>query len=280
MNRYYLIRFIALGLLVIALPLYAAREPGRMERAQQAQSEQFVADAATLYLANCVSCHGARGQGAGAFPGLNNPALASADFDYLFQRIAHSPHGTSMAVWHVGEGGRLSSYQAEALATLIKQSEWPEVQALATAQELSLAVLPPPAHNAPVLSSDPLTSDPHSCVSCHEEPPVHADRFGLDCSRCHGEESWTPALLTRHVFALDHGGAGAVECQVCHTANYTDHSCYGCHDHTPAQMEDVHVTETRYNVRPCVSCHPTGSEEIDRQLDGPNQQAVTPVTGH
>lgn len=280
MNRYYLIRLIALGVLALVLPLYAIREPGRMQQAQQALSEQLVTDAATLYLDNCVSCHGAEGLGTAAIPPLNSAALASADFDYLFQRIAHAPHGTSMAVWHVGEGGRLSSYQAEALATLIQQGDWPRVQALAGARELSLAVLAPPAPNTPDLSADPLLSDPHSCVSCHEEPVVHASRFGLDCARCHSEERWTPALLTRHVFALDHGGEGAVECQVCHTANYADHTCYGCHDHTAAQMEAVHVTETRYNLRPCVSCHPTGSEAIDRRPGGPEQRAATPVTGH
>lgn len=266
MNRYRLIRFIALGLLALALPIYALREPGRMARTQQTQRGQYVSDAASLYLDNCVACHGARGQGTGAIPALNNPALASADFDYLYQRIAHAPHGTSMAIWHVGEGGRLTGYQAEALATLIKAVEWEQVRVLASARGETLAALGSAPHTDFSLLVDPLEADPHACISCHEEPAVHANRFGLDCARCHSLDGWMPALLTRHTFALDHGGE-EVECQVCHTANYTDHTCYGCHDHQPGQMDDVHVSETRYNIRPCVSCHPTGSEAIDRQMD-------------
>lgn len=267
MNRYRLIRFIALAVLAVALPLYALREPARMARTQETQRGQYVADAATLYLDNCIACHGARGQGTGAIPALNRPALASADFEYLYQRIAHAPHGTSMAIWHVGEGGRLIGYQAEALVTLIQQEEWGQVRALAAAKGETLAALASASHTDFSLLANPLGSDPHACVSCHEEPAVHANRFGLDCNRCHTLDAWMPALLTRHTFALDHGSDEAVECQVCHTANYTDHTCYGCHDHQPADMDDVHVSETRYNIRPCVSCHPTGSEAIDRQPD-------------
>jgi mono/diheme cytochrome c family protein len=280
MNRYDAARLIALGVLALALPLYALREPARMEQARRAQSAQFIADAASLYVEQCIACHGAEGQGTGAIPALNSAALASADFDYLFQRIAHAPHGTSMAVWHVGEGARLTSYQAEALATFIRQSEWKTVSALAEARLVALAAMPPLLPSTTIFTADPLLADPHSCVSCHEEPAMHANRFGLDCARCHGQDSWTPALLTRHVFALDHGGAGTVACQVCHAANYADHTCYGCHDHTLVQMENVHAGDTRYNIRPCISCHPTGSEAIDRQLNETEQQAATPISGH
>jgi mono/diheme cytochrome c family protein len=269
MKRYQLLRFVALLALAAALPFYALREPGRMARTKEAQREQFVADAAGLFLNNCTSCHGLAGEGTSAIPALNRPALAGADFDYLFQRIAHAPHGTSMAVWHVGEGGRLSGYQAEALVTLIREEKWDRVQALAEAQAQPLALLPEPVHTTPAAITDPLAEDPHSCISCHEEPEMHANRFGLDCSRCHVLESWAPALLTRHVFTLDHGSEAQVECQVCHAANYQDNTCYGCHDHQPSDMETVHTSETRYDLRPCASCHPTGSEAVDRQLNQP-----------
>lgn len=267
MNRYYLLRLIALLVLALALPLYALGEPDRMARTQVAQREQSVAEATSLYLDNCTACHGVNGEGTGAIPALNRPALAGADFDYLYQRIAHAPHGTSMAIWHVGEGGRLTGYHAEALVALIREGAWDQVLALAEARGENLAELSPPAHNTTTTVIDPRADDPHSCVSCHAEPEVHANRFGLDCSRCHGLESWTPALLTRHVFALDHGSEEALECQVCHAANYVEHTCYGCHEHQPEQMATAHTTETGYEMSPCGSCHPTGSEEIDRLLD-------------
>lgn len=273
MNRYRLIRLLALAVLALALPLYALREPGRMARTLQQQQDQYVADAADIYLQSCVSCHGTQGQGTLAIPALNDPALASADFEYLYQRIAHAPHGTSMAIWHVGEGGALSGYQAEALVTLIRREEWGLVDALAQARDTTLVAVAPVVHTSLNLAAEP-AEDPHACATCHEEPDVHANRFGLDCARCHAQDAWIPALLTGHTFALDHGGAGTVECQVCHTANYADHTCYGCHDHQPEQMATVHPNETRYNIRPCVSCHPTGSEEIDRQMD--QMQALQP----
>lgn len=283
MNRYYFLRFLTLGLLAVALPLYALREPGRMARTREAQREQFVSDAASLYLDNCTACHGAAGEGTGAVPALNRPALAGADFDYLFQRIAHAPHGTSMSAWHVGEGGRLTGYHAEALVTLIREEEWKSVRLLAEARGEPVTLLAQRAQNTPTHLADSPANDPHSCVSCHEEPAVHANRFGLDCARCHSLESWVPAQLTYHVFALDHGSEEPVDCQTCHTANYRDHTCYGCHEHQPWQMENVHTSETRYNIRPCVSCHPTGSEAADRQPEQSDQvtlPAQLGQTGH
>ena len=45
--------------------------------------------------------------------------------------------------------------------------------------------------------------DPHECRACHEEPEVHAERFGFNCSRCHTLEAWKPALLLRHTFVIE-----------------------------------------------------------------------------
>jgi hypothetical protein len=180
------------------------------------------------------------------------------------------PSGTS------AKAARLSGYQAEALVTLIRREEWGLVDALAQARDTTLVAVAPVLNtslNLHLPAAPP--ADPHACSSCHEEPEVHANRFGLDCARCHAQDVWIPALLTGHTFALDHGGAGTVECQVCHTANYVDHTCYGCHDHQPEQIATDHPNETRYNIRSCASCHPTGSEEFDRQMD--QAQALQPV---
>jgi hypothetical protein len=97
------------------------------------------------------------------------------------------------------------------------------------------------------------------CVACHEDPEVHAGEFGLDCSRCHGVAAWKPAQLTRHIFFLDHGGEGDVECEVCHTGTYVEHTCYGCHDrHQPGEMEALHLQEGIAGFETCADCHPTG----------------------
>lgn len=103
-------------------------------------------------------------------------------------------------------------------------------------------------------------AEARDCVACHEDPAVHAGEFGLDCSRCHTAVAWTPAQLTRHVFALDHGADGQVACEVCHEGAYVQYTCYGCHDHTPAGMAAVHVEAGVADLEGCAEggCHPTG----------------------
>jgi mono/diheme cytochrome c family protein len=220
--------------------------------------QEFVAEGAAIYVENCAACHGAAGEGLGAMPALNNPALASADHDLLYATIAHSPHGTIMSAWHTDEGGRLNSLQVESLVTLIMNGGWSKAGDLAVARGFTS---PTPA--APELELATMESgegDPHECQACHEEPAVHAERFGLNCSRCHTLQAWKPALLTRHTFYLDHGDEGQVSCQTCHDKNYSEHTCYGCHDHEPEEMETAHLEEEITDFDGCAECHPTGQE--------------------
>ena len=162
-----------------------------------------------------------------------------------------------MAAWHMAEGGILTTYEVESLVTLIRQADWQTVSAMAAGRPTESAA--PKLASTDLTQIDKMSGDPHECRACHEEPAVHADRFGLDCSRCHGLESWKPALLTRHTFALDHGGEGKVACQTCHTTTYSENTCYGCHDHhTEEQMITVHAELDITEIANCVSCHPTG----------------------
>jgi mono/diheme cytochrome c family protein len=290
MTKYNLIGLLSLLVLVVALPVYAFYETARMQGAQVAMREQHLADGAEMYVENCVRCHGVGGEGIGATPALNNPGLAGADGELLYRTIAHSPHGTIMAAWHVDEGGILSDYQVEGLVAVIQDAYWERVGRLAAARGVvnptpapaepaSIAALYGPASSrgaGPASQIDPsaeaalmtdmlAAGDPHQCSACHEEPTIHADRFGLQCARCHGLVSWKPALLTRHTFLLDHGEEGPVACQTCHTENYVTHTCYECHDHQPDEMAQVHRDEGILEFESCVECHPTGREgEADR----------------
>jgi hypothetical protein len=102
------------------------------------------------------------------------------------------------------------------------------------------------------------TGDPHDCVACHEEPEVHASRFGLNCASCHTLAAWKPALLTRHTFLLDHGDEGKQACQACHTDSYVEYTCYQCHDHEPGQVQEAHAAVDIPEYEACADCHPTG----------------------
>jgi mono/diheme cytochrome c family protein len=256
MKRYNAISLIALATLVMVLPIYALLESARMDAAQAALRSEFVDKGAAMYVDNCATCHGADGQGLGAMPALNNPGLASADRGLLYQMIAHSPHGTAMAAWHVDEGGALNSYQVESLVTLITNADWVKVSQLADEKGFVKPVTVAPEEKLATMEGQ--SEDPHECRACHEEPALHAERFGLNCSRCHTLEAWTPALLTRHTFFLDHGDEGKVTCDTCHTETYAAHTCYGCHDHQPEEMRLAHEQEEIVEFEGCAECHPTG----------------------
>jgi mono/diheme cytochrome c family protein len=264
MNKYTIVSLVALLIVVAALPVYALFESGRMGRAQRVLADLYVAEGADMYVENCASCHGADGLGVGAMPALNNPALAKADREVLYDTIAHSPHGTVMSAWHVDEGGALNNFQVEGLVTLIMSADWTEVSQLATIKGFQEPA--PPDPQAMLARMESGTEDPHECRACHEEPELHAERFGLNCSRCHTLEAWKPALLLRHTFALDHGGDGQVACQTCHTHNYFENTCYECHDHDPVEMEAVHEEEGITELEPCAECHPTGASGEAEQL--------------
>jgi cytochrome c553 len=257
-KTYQNLSFVALLILVIALPIYASREDQRMQRMQQQLKREALTDAAVLYLEQCVDCHGVDGEGVGALPALNNANLESADPALLQRTIANPPHGTAMSAWHAGQGASLDAHQITGLVSLIMDAEWSLVDTLAESGQLERSL---PEMNTDLMALDAgevESENPHECRSCHEEPAVHADRFGLNCSRCHSLDAWKPALLLRHVFHLDHGGQGRIACQTCHTETYSEHTCYGCHDHQPAAIEESHTAEGIVDVKNCATCHPTG----------------------
>ena len=256
MNRYYTVSLIALLILVLALPIYALLEPVRMASAQGQLQARFTADGANMYLDNCAVCHGPAGEGIGSMPALNQLGTGQASRDTLYNVVAHSPHGTVMAAWHVDDGGSLNHYQVESLITLIMDGDWARVDELAENRGVESPQLRSPDEELATMEGT--SEDPHECRACHEEPDVHAERFGLNCSRCHTLQAWKPALLTRHTFFLDHGDEGKVSCQTCHTETYAANTCYGCHDHVEADMQAVHLAEGIKELEPCVTCHPTG----------------------
>lgn len=102
------------------------------------------------------------------------------------------------------------------------------------------------------------------CVSCHAEPVEHLGQFGTDCAACHTTTAWTPATFTGdHTFPLDHGEQGTVSCATCHPVNYTTYTCYGCHEHTEANIIGEHREEGISDFQNCTECHADGREHDD-----------------
>ncbi len=264
MNKPLLITLAAAALFVIVFPIYGVREVLRMETAKQKLQEKKVVEATEMYVTSCASCHGTQGEGLGISPVLNNDGLRKAEHDYLFKMIAHPPHGTPMAIWHLDEAVNLSEYQVEGLITLIRYADWEEVDTKAKSKGIEPELIENLDFQQVSLASASLT-DPHNCTTCHEQPRVHADRFGVDCARCHSVQAWRPALLSYHTFELEHGGDGKVACSTCHPTSYAEHNCYGCHDHQPADMETAHTKEGLAAYEYCAVCHPTGEENEGSQ---------------
>lgn len=265
MEKSKIISLIALLVLVVALPVYGFMEKGRMQQAKAALDDQYMMEGIEIYVQNCAGCHGNAGEGIGMIPGLNRDALIEARADLLFKSIARATHGKAMASWHIDEGGILSDYQLNEVVTMIQKADWIMVSQVAAVRGATQPFIAEGEGGVAYMSVEDL-DDPHHCASCHEEPEIHADLFGVNCARCHSATAWTPAVLTSHIFLLDHGGEGEVSCQTCHPAKYGVYDCFACHDnHQYEEMKEVHLAEDIKEFDTCADCHPTGVEGEARQ---------------
>lgn len=261
MDKTKIVSLIALFVLVIALPVYGFMEQARMQQARATLDDQYMMEGIEIYVQNCAGCHGNAGEGVGMIPGLNREALIEARSDLLFKSIARATHGKAMASWHIDEGGILSDYQLNEVVTMIQKGDWMVVAQVAAVRGTTPGFVAEGEGGVAYMSVEDL-DDPHHCASCHEEPEIHADLFGINCARCHSATAWKPAVLTSHIFLLDHGGEGEVSCQTCHPAKYGVYDCYACHDnHQYEEMEEVHLTEEIKEFANCATCHPTGVED-------------------
>ncbi len=110
------------------------------------------------------------------------------------------------------------------------------------------------------------THTPRACYSCHRADDVHQSRPGTACDACHRPSSWAQVRLNlaSHVFPLAHKNEGRpLACAVCHPDAFTRYSCYGCHEHNPAEIASKHLEEGLRNFQNCAACHPTGREHKD-----------------
>jgi len=109
---------------------------------------------------------------------------------------------------------------------------------------------------------------PQECVACHADPQVHLGLFSTDCQSCHTTAAWKPARFEMaHTFPIDHGEEGPTECRVCHPDQLQTYTCYGCHEHNPAEIAEKHQEEGIPDFNDCMRCHPTGQKDEGREGD-------------
>lgn len=179
MNKFTFISLFSLLLIVIILPVYAWLEPQRMAQAQADLRQEFVSDAAVMYVENCAVCHGAagmtlyannctvchgvNGEGSELAVPLNTPEVQELDTAELQRIITEGVPGTMMVGWD----NALSPAEIASLAAFLQN--WDAV----TAEGLTL---PPP---------EPIRvdlSNPEEVVALGEQ------LFATTCAACHGEE--------------------------------------------------------------------------------------------
>jgi hypothetical protein len=95
-----------------------------------------------------------------------------------------------------------------------------------------------------------------SCETCHAAPrnAMHKN-LSVGCAQCHQAEAWKPATFDHaKLFVLDRNHNAA--CATCHVGgDHSKYTCYGCHEHTPANIARKHINEGIQNFENCVECH-------------------------
>ncbi|MES2634527.1 MAG: class III cytochrome C family protein [Pseudomonadota bacterium] len=104
------------------------------------------------------------------------------------------------------------------------------------------------------------------CESCHKPPKdnLHRQTQG-SCAQCHKASAWKPATIEHDkLFLLD--GDHNAPCATCHKASdFKTYTCYGCHEHTPANIRRKHEKEGVRDFDNCVECHRSADEEPERR---------------
>jgi hypothetical protein len=99
------------------------------------------------------------------------------------------------------------------------------------------------------------------CQSCHKSPAdsLHKQITG-NCLQCHTQEKWIPATFDHNkYFVLDRDHSAS--CVTCHLRNdYSQFTCYSCHEHTPSNIRRKHVEEGIRKFDNCVECHRSANE--------------------
>ncbi len=186
-----LVGIIATALIVLSIPLYAVNEAARLESAKAAQLGLDLDDAMSLYAENCSVCHGLAGEGIGATPPLNNPALQSMDAGSLTKTISRGLYGTAMPAWQIEDGGSLNDYQISQMVDLIQAGNWQETQD----RVVNLGLAP----------QVPFTTQPDATILAAIKAQADGEilaagvtLFAEQCVACHGADglgtSLAPAL--------------------------------------------------------------------------------------
>lgn len=108
-------------------------------------------------------------------------------------------------------------------------------------------------------SRQDLRQTSHACYACHAEDDEHRGSYGRACEQCHSADGWGEVTFDHAIFPLDHGSdERTAGCKTCHPSSTRTYTCYGCHEHTAANVLAKHEGRSLAALKDCVRCHPGG----------------------
>jgi hypothetical protein len=105
------------------------------------------------------------------------------------------------------------------------------------------------------LTGNLATSD---CYSCHANDDRHRGSYGRQCGQCHNTSNWSATTFNHSRFPIRHEGARG--CATCHPKGTSTYTCYGCHEHSPANIASEHDGRSAASLADCVRCHAGGGD--------------------
>lgn len=154
-DRYVIIGLILTLVVLGGLLIYWFGENTRLAKASETFADERVNRGQKIYMNQCVSCHGAQGEGGVGFP-LNDRNLLKNTLDSVFFSIIRSGvPNTQMPAWSVDYGGPLTDEDVKDVVAFIRAWE-------PTAPEIEPVVFEPDAARGALLFAS-------TCQLCHGE---------------------------------------------------------------------------------------------------------------
>lgn len=212
LDRWYVAGIVMFALLLAAFPVYAWKEPGRLQRAREEQRTTYVTMGARIYETHCVSCHGENGGGGRAGPTLRAKEYLDATSQSQTEwAIAGGRPGTAMNAWGSEFGGTLTSEEVRQVTEFIRS--FAPVAASVSGWKTGVAAppLPPPSAKVvltPAPSSTTPATPPNDAGADHATLVADgAKLFTQFCSACHlplagGAQPTGPILNAKEYLAF------------------------------------------------------------------------------
>ena len=154
-TRHTIIGIILTAVLIAAVTMAFVSETTRTESVSTAAAKASMQRGRQLYVDNCVTCHGSRGEG-NVGPALNNSVfLKKASNDVIFATVTSGRPSTVMPAWGQAFGGAFTDQQVRDIVAFIRawQPTAPVVQ--------TAVFVPDAARGASIFEA--------SCLVCHGE---------------------------------------------------------------------------------------------------------------